>query len=118
MRAVGESVQQGPGEPLRPKDLGPLVEGQVGSHQDGTPLVALAEDLENVEAFIRSTLQCEGLLLRNLWMRAACLRTNDRTYGDAGAPCLGPFPRPTLRRKPPFVLQTHRVSFPCCDKCG
>ena len=27
---VGEAVQQGPGEPLRPEDLGPLVEGKVG----------------------------------------------------------------------------------------
>ena len=31
---VGEAVQQGPGEPLRPEDLGPLVEGKVGGHQD------------------------------------------------------------------------------------
>ena len=29
-----------------PKDLGPLVEGQVGGHQDGASFVALAEDLE------------------------------------------------------------------------
>ena len=43
---VGEAVQQGPGEPLRPEDLGPLVEGKVGGHQDGAPLVSLAEDLE------------------------------------------------------------------------
>ncbi len=26
---VGEAVQQGPGQPLRAEDLGPLVEGQV-----------------------------------------------------------------------------------------
>ena len=43
---VGEAVQQCPGEPFRAKDLGPLVEGQVGGHQDGASLVALAEDLE------------------------------------------------------------------------
>ena len=41
---VGEAVQQC--EPFRAKDLGPLVEGQVGGHQDGASLVALAEDLE------------------------------------------------------------------------
>ena len=34
------------GEPFRPEDLGPLVEGQVGGHQGRSPLVALAEDLE------------------------------------------------------------------------
>ena len=43
---VGETVQQGPGEPLRPEDLGPLVEGKVGGHRYGAPLVALAEHLE------------------------------------------------------------------------
>ena len=63
---VGEPVQQGPGQPLRTGHRGPFVEGQVGDHQDLAPLVALAKDLENVEAFIRSTLQCECLLLGNL----------------------------------------------------
>ena len=43
---VGEAVKQCPGQAFRPEDLGPLVEGQVGGHQDGAPLVALAEDLE------------------------------------------------------------------------
>ena len=43
---VGEAVQQCAGEMLRPEDLSPLVEGQVGGHQDGAPFVALAEDLE------------------------------------------------------------------------
>ena len=43
---VGEAVQQCSGEPFRAKDLGPLVEGKVGGHQDGATLVALAEDLE------------------------------------------------------------------------
>ena len=43
---VGEPVQQGSGEPLRAEDLGPLVEGQIGGHQDGAPLVALGEDPE------------------------------------------------------------------------
>ena len=43
---VGETVQQRSGQAFRPEDLGPLVEGQVGGHQDGAPLVALAEDLE------------------------------------------------------------------------
>ena len=43
---VGEAVEEGPGEPLRAKDLGPLVEGQVGGDQSRAPLVALTEDLE------------------------------------------------------------------------
>ena len=43
---VGETIQQRAGEPLRPEDLGPLVEGQIGGHQGGAPFVALAEDLE------------------------------------------------------------------------
>ena len=43
---VGEPVQQRAGEPLRAEDLGPFVEGQIGGHHDGAPLVALAEDLE------------------------------------------------------------------------
>ena len=43
---VGEPVQQRAGEALRTKHFSPLVEGQVGGYQDGAPLVALAEDLE------------------------------------------------------------------------
>ena len=43
---VGQAVQQCAGETLRPEDFRPLVEGQVGGDQDGAPLVALAEDLE------------------------------------------------------------------------
>ena len=43
---VGEPVKQGSGEPLRTEHVGPLVEGQVGGDQDGAPLAALAEDLE------------------------------------------------------------------------
>ena len=43
---VGEPVQQGSGEPLRAEHVGPFVEGQVGGHQDGAPIAALAEDLE------------------------------------------------------------------------
>ena len=46
VNTVGEPVQQGSGQPLRAKDLRSLVEGQVGGHQDGPSLVALAEDLE------------------------------------------------------------------------
>ena len=34
------------GEAFRPEDLGPLVEGEVGGDQDGAPLAALAEDIE------------------------------------------------------------------------
>ena len=43
---MGEPVQQRPGQPLRAEDLGPFVEWQVGGDQDGAPLIALAEDLE------------------------------------------------------------------------
>ena len=43
---VGEPVQQGPGEAFRAEHLGPLVEGKIGGHQDGAPLIAWAEDLE------------------------------------------------------------------------
>ena len=43
---VGEAVKQSAGEPLGAEDVGPFVEGQVGGDQDGAPLVALAEDLE------------------------------------------------------------------------
>ena len=43
---MGEAVQQRSVEALRTEDLGPLIEGQVGGDQDGAPLVALAEDLE------------------------------------------------------------------------
>ena len=44
----GEAVQQRSGQPLRTEDLGTLVERQIGGHQDGAPLVALTEDLENL----------------------------------------------------------------------
>ena len=44
---VSEAVQQRSGEPLRAKDFRPLVEGQVGGDQDGSPLIALREDLED-----------------------------------------------------------------------
>ena len=43
---MGEPIQQGSGEPLRAEDVGPPVKGQVGGDQDGAPLVALAEYLE------------------------------------------------------------------------
>ena len=43
---VGETVQQRSGQAFRPEHLGPLVEREIGGHQDGAPLVALAEDLE------------------------------------------------------------------------
>ena len=43
---VGEAVQQRPGEALRTEHVSPFVKGQVGGDQDGAPLVALAEDLE------------------------------------------------------------------------
>ena len=47
MHVAGEAVQQCSGEPFRPEDLGPLVEGEVSGDQDGATLVALAEDLED-----------------------------------------------------------------------
>ena len=46
VNVVGEPVKQSAGEPLGAEHVGPLVEGQVGGDQDGAPLVALAEDLE------------------------------------------------------------------------
>ena len=46
VHVVGEPVQQRAGEAFRPEDLGPLIEWEVGGHHDGTPLVALAEYLE------------------------------------------------------------------------
>ena len=46
VHVVGEAVQQCAGEPFRPEDHGPLVEGEVGGHQGRSSLVALAEDLE------------------------------------------------------------------------
>ena len=43
---VSQAVQQCASQPFRPEHLGPLVEGQVGGDQDGAPLAALAEHLE------------------------------------------------------------------------
>ena len=43
---AGEAVRQRAGEGFRAEGPGPLAEGQVGGHQDGAPLIALAEDLE------------------------------------------------------------------------
>ena len=44
MDMVGEAVQQSPGQAFRAEYLRPLIERQVGGHQDRAPLVALAED--------------------------------------------------------------------------
>ena len=38
---VSKPVQQGAGHALRPEDLGPLVEWQIGRHHRGALLVAL-----------------------------------------------------------------------------
>ena len=46
MNVVGEAVQQSPGQAFRAEYLRPLIERQVGGHQDRAPLVALAEDFE------------------------------------------------------------------------
>ena len=43
---VCEAVRQRAGEALRSEHLGPLVEWEVGGHQDGARFVALAEDLK------------------------------------------------------------------------
>jgi len=43
---VGESVQEGAGEPFRAEDLGPLVEGEVGGDDEALPLVGPANHLE------------------------------------------------------------------------
>ena len=43
---VDETVQQRAGEAFRSEDLGPFFEGEIGGNQDGAPLAALAEDLE------------------------------------------------------------------------
>ncbi len=43
---VRQAVQKGTGEPLGAEGLGPLVEGQIGGDQGGTPLVAQGDRLE------------------------------------------------------------------------
>jgi acyl-CoA synthetase (AMP-forming)/AMP-acid ligase II len=43
---VSEAIEECSGKPFRAKGLGPLIEGQVGCHQDRSSLIALAEDLE------------------------------------------------------------------------
>ena len=43
---VSEAIEERSGKPFRAKDLGPLVEGQVGCHQDRSSFVSLAEYLE------------------------------------------------------------------------
>ena len=46
MDMVGEAIQQSSGQTFRAEYLRPLIERQVGGHQDRAPLVALAEDFE------------------------------------------------------------------------
>ena len=43
---MSETVQESSGEPFEAKDIGPLVEGQVGSDEGGPALISLAEDLK------------------------------------------------------------------------
>ena len=43
---VSEAIEERSGKPLRAEYLGPLVEWQVGCHQDRSSLVSLAEHLE------------------------------------------------------------------------
>ena len=44
--AVGDAVEQCPGEPFIEKDFGPLFEGQVGGHDDALAFVGAAKDIE------------------------------------------------------------------------
>ena len=46
MDMVSKAGPERAGQAFRSKDLGPLVEGQVGGDQSSAPLVALTEDLE------------------------------------------------------------------------
>ena len=43
---VSEAIEERSGKPFRAKDLGPLVEWQVGCHQDRSSFVSLAEYLK------------------------------------------------------------------------
>ena len=43
---VGEAVEERVGQALCSEYLGPLIEGNIGGHQGGGSLIALAEDLE------------------------------------------------------------------------
>ena len=65
MDVVSEPVQQSAGQPLRVEHLCPLVERQVGGHEDRATLVALAEDLEadEVNAIIRAAPSPKAKLL-------------------------------------------------------
>src|SRR3954453_21673951 len=47
VRAVGEAVNDGLGEPGVGEDLGPLAEGRVGGDDKRSAFVALGEDLED-----------------------------------------------------------------------
>ena len=43
---MSESVKEGPGEPLRAKDLRPFLEGQICSHHKTVMFIGLADDFE------------------------------------------------------------------------
>ena len=43
---MGEAVQQGPGEPFRTEDFGPLLKGQVGGHDETIALTGTADHVE------------------------------------------------------------------------
>ena len=47
---VSEAIEERSGKPFRAKNLGPLVEGQVGCHQDRSSLVSLAEQVDSEDA--------------------------------------------------------------------
>ena len=48
MDPVGQAVQKRPGHPFIAQDLRPLAEGQVGGHDQAGPLVAAADEVEQV----------------------------------------------------------------------
>ncbi len=43
---MGESIKQRPSQAFRAEHFRPLIKRQIAGYQDGTPFVALAEDLE------------------------------------------------------------------------
>ncbi len=43
---MSEPVQEGPGESLGAKDLGPFLEGQVGGHHEAVMLIGPADNLK------------------------------------------------------------------------
>ena len=59
---VGEAIQQGSGEAFGAEDLGPLVEGQVGSNEDGAWTLRISGGVS--EGIHQSVVQSGGEFLR------------------------------------------------------